>query len=178
MTKRDFFRIIIKFFGLYSLILTVFSFIPSNISFIIIDFNLMSILWIFGLTTFVILLYVFLILKTDRLINLLKIDEGFDEEQIVIGNFNNQQYIKFAIIILGGLLIIDFLPTFLQYSFLAFRDKVTTSENTLNLFLEFGTPRDYFNWIQAGINTLLGYLLITNYYKISKWLFRKETKEE
>jgi len=174
MTKRDFFKIIIKLFGLYSLILTVFSFIPSNISFIIIDFNLMSVFWILSLTVFVILIYTFLILKTDRLIDFLKIDKGFDDEQIIIGNFNNEQLIKFAIIILGGILIIDYLPNFLQYSFLAFRDKVTTSENSLNLFLEFGTPRDYFNWILAGINTIFGYILMTNFSGISKWLFRKD----
>ena len=39
MTKRDFFRLIIKIFGLYSLLLTVFTVIPNNISNILYAFQ-------------------------------------------------------------------------------------------------------------------------------------------
>jgi len=149
MTKRDFFRIIIKLFGLYSLILAVFSYIPSNIGYVTFEFEPIILLWIFGATAFVILIYILLILKTDRIIDLLKIDKGFDDERIEFGNFNNEKIFKFALIVIGGFLIIDYLPNFLQYTYLAFKSQVSTKG--LNYIEEFGfgKPTDYFNWTIA-----------------------------
>lgn len=173
MTKRDFFRIIIKLFGLYSLILTVFNYIPSNISYVTFNFEPM-LLWGFGATALVILIYIFLVLKTDRIIDLLKIDKGFDDERIELGNFNSEKIFKLALIIIGGFLIVDYLPHFLQYTYLAFKNHA--SPNGLNPMEEiaFGKPTDYFNWTIAGMNILIGIILITNYDRISKWLIRKE----
>ncbi|RBP27033.1 hypothetical protein DFR65_11211 [Oceanihabitans sediminis] len=174
MTKRDFFRIIIKLFGLYSLILTVFNYIPSNIGYVTYDFEPLTLLWILGATAIVVLIYIFLILKTDRIIDLLKIDKGFDDERIEIGNFNSDKILKFALIIIGGFLIIDFLPNFLHYTFLAFKSQV--SPKGLNYLEEigFGKPSDYFNWTVSTINIIIGIILLTNYDRISKWLIRKE----
>lgn len=174
MTKRDFFRIVIKLFGLYSLILTVFNYIPSNIAYITIDFDLMTLLWIFGASSLVVLIYVFLILKTDRIINLLKIDQGFDDDRIEFGNFDSYKIFKFSLIVIGGFMIIDYLPNFLQYTYLAFKSKV--SSTGLNYFEElgFGKTIDYFNWSIAGLNIVIGIIIITNYDRIAKWLTRKD----
>ena len=176
MTKRDFFRIIIKLFGLYSLILTIFNFIPSNIWYITVEFEPIDILWIFGVSAAVISIYVFLILKTDLIINLLKIDQGFDDEQILIGNFNSLSIFKFALIVIGGFLIVEYLPNFLQYTYLAFKSRV--SSKGLHYLEEstFGKQIDYFNWAVAGINIVFGIILLTNYEQIAKWLTRKEKR--
>lgn len=63
MTKRDFFRTIIKLFGLYALILTVFTFIPQHISYVAFEFDFIVLFWIIGVTVFIVLIYIFLILK-------------------------------------------------------------------------------------------------------------------
>ena len=174
MTKRDFFRIIIKLFGLYSLILTVFTYIPSNIGYVTFEFELMTLLWIFGATALVALIYVFLILKTDRIIDILKIDKGFDDERIELGNFNSEKIFKLALIIIGGFLIVDYLPNFLQFTYLAFKSQVSPKGLNYMEEIAFGKPTDYFNWTIAGMNILLGIILLTNYDRISKWLLRKE----
>ena len=174
MTKRDFFRIIIKLFGLYSLILTVFNYIPSNIGYVTFEFEPIVLLWIFGVTAFTVLIYVFLILKTDRIINLLKIDKGFDDERIEFGDFNSLSIFKFALIIIGGFLIVDYLPNFLQYTYLAFKSQVTAKGLNYLEEVAFGKPLDYFNWAITGINIVVGIVLLTNYDQIAKWLTRKE----
>ncbi|CAM3410582.1 hypothetical protein [Aequorivita lipolytica] len=178
MTKKDFFRIIIKLFGLYSLILAVFYYIPSNISYIIYDFEPFSFLWILGILVFVFLVYIFLILKTDKIIDLLKIDKGFDDDRIVFSNFNSRTIVQLALIVIGGFLIIDYLPDFLHSCYLAFKKQVAT--NGLNAMedLAFGKPFDYFNWAIAGMNIILGYILLTNYVHIAKWLNRKDKNDE
>jgi len=87
MTKRDFFRIIIKLFGLYALILTVFIYIPTNISYVTFQFEPIVLLWIFGAAALTALIYILLIRKTDLIIDFLKIDKGFDDDRIEFWKF-------------------------------------------------------------------------------------------
>lgn len=174
MTKRDFFRIILKLFGLYSFILTIFVYIPSNISYVMYEFEPMILLWILGLSALVFLIYVFLIKKTDQIIDLLKLDKGFDDDHIDLGSFNNEKIFKFALIIIGGFLIVDYIPNFLQYTYLSFKSQVSPRGLNFMEDMTFGSPVDYFNWVISIMNILLGIILLSNYDKIAKWLVRKE----
>ncbi len=170
MTKRDFFRIIIKLFGLYSVIITIFYYIPANIGYVTYDFEPIVLLWILGACTLAVLIYVFLIRKTDRIIDLLKIDKGFDDERIEFGNFNSRKIMQLALIIISGFLILDYLPDFLQYTYLAFKKEVSPSGLNFTEGVGFGKSMDYFNWAISGMNLVIGYLLLTNYNQIAKWL--------
>lgn len=171
MTKRDFFRIIIKLFALYSLILTVFSWIPSNLVYTVYDLELLPILGVLGFTLLAILIYYFMIKKTDQIIDFIKIDKGFDNPNIELGNLATDKILMLGIILIGGLLLISNLANFIQYSFNAFKNNV--QKDGLNIFLnDAGT--DYFNWTFSGINIVIGYLLLTNYERVTKWLNRKE----
>jgi hypothetical protein len=163
MTKRDFFRLIIKLFGLYSGVLTVFTVIPNNINNVLFQFDVTILLFIIGTTLIILLLFLFLIFKADYIIDRLKLDKGFDDEIIQFGNMNNESIVKLAVFLIGGFLIIDYLPNFLNYTFQAFRSKIQNSEYS-NL------PINYFNWTVSGINIILGYLLITNYKRVSPFL--------
>ncbi len=173
MTKRDFFRIVLKLFGLYSVILTVFNFIPANIGYVTYQFEPIAILWIIGATILAVGLYVLLIRKTDKIIAWLKIDTGFDDDRIEIGNFNAMGIVKFALIIIGGFLVIDYLPNFLHYSYLAFKSEV--SPNGLNMLESYGNDGqvDYFQWTIAIMNLVLGIVLLTNYKRIANWIEKR-----
>lgn len=166
MTKRDLFCVLIKIFGLYSLILTVFTIIPSNIGNIIFQFDLNMILIVLGSMFIAVGLFTVLLFKTDAIIEVLKLDEGFDEDQIQFGNLNNEAILKLAIIIIGGLLILDYIPFFLFDVVNAFKYKgnYTTIE---------GTNVDYFGMATGFINIIIGYLLLNNY----KWLAEYFTKK-
>ncbi len=177
MTKRDFFRIIIKLFGLYSLILVVFNYIPANIGFMFRDFQWVALVWILGLTTFVASIYVFLILKVDRIIDLLKIDKGFDDDQIILGDFTTKKLVKFAILLIGGFLVVDYLPSFLHNSYIAFKEQVTDGRLNFAEGIQYKTSYFFREWILEGINILIGFLFITNYQRLADWLVRKENKK-
>ena len=166
MTKRDFFRLIIKIFGLYSGIVAVFTVIPNNISNILMQFDTTVALFIIGTTLVIILFFLILIFKADLIIDILKLDKGFDDDTIQFENLNSESVVKIAIFLIGGFLIIDYLPSFLQYTYQAFKSKVQNSEY-LN------TPVNSFHWIVSGINLLLGYLLITNYKVIANYFTKK-----
>lgn len=175
MTKRDFFRIIIKLFGLYCAILTLFSSLPTYLSYLINQFDIFTIVWSTIVSAIVILILIALIFNADKIIDRLKLDKGFDDEKIQFGDFSGINLLKFSVIIIGGLMIIDNIPEFLNHVYLAFRSQVSIEGiNLLDTFI-YGQV-NYSRLTIAGISILIGYLMVTNYIKIAQWLSRTEKK--
>ena len=169
MTKRDFFILIIKVFGLFSVVTSLFSVLPSNISFAMMDMDALSILWIAVAIVVVIGLFVTLIFKADKVVRLLKLDKGFDDEKIEIGNLKPSDIIKIGTFLIGGLLILDNIPAFLSHSLFAFKGDV--------IGLEYNS-QDKFNWAVSGLNLIIGFLLLTNYDFLAKKLNTEKTDKE
>jgi len=165
MTKRDFFILIIKLFGLFSLVTSLFSVLPGNISFALGHFDTFMVIWIIIALVVIVGLFVLLIFKADKVVNILKLDKDFDDERIEMGNLNPTSIIKLALIIIGGLLIIDNFPAVLSHTLFAFKgDLIGMTYETI----------DKFNWAVGGIKLILGFLLITNYDLVSRILRTKE----
>lgn len=118
MTKKDLFRLIIKIFGLYTIITTIFSALPSNISWVITQIDITGIIWLIGTVIVIILLFMFLVYKPDKIIGWLKLDKGFDNDSIEFQNFNSENILKLAVIVIGGILLLKNIPAFLSHTFL------------------------------------------------------------
>jgi hypothetical protein len=174
MTKRDFFRLIIKLFGLYSLIFSVFTILPRSIS-MMYGSVLSGILLITISITIIVAIYYFLIIKCDKVIDILKLDRGFDDDRIEFEKFNSKNIIKLAAIILGGFLLIKNIPLFLIGTFQAFKFHMSNSID--NQFITF-TKQDSLNLTVGFINIIIGYFLLTNYRWISKLLYQKVSFQE
>ena len=164
MTKRDFFRLIIKIFGLYSLVLSLFSFIPQNFS----NFYFMKDdFWYFFIIISSILLliafFVILLYKTDFIIDKLKLTKSFDDDHIIIGNLNTESLYKFSIILIGGFMITSSFPNLLMDLINEFKLRISNHQISNH-------KSDNF-WIGVKfLNLLIGYLLVTNCKSISKFL--------
>ena len=169
MTKRDFFILIIKLFGLFSVVTTIFSGLPSNITFAMMGVDALSILWITVSIIVVIGLFVALIFKADAVVRLLRLDKGFDNDKIELGNLKPADIIKIGTFIIGGLLILDYIPIFLSHSFFAFKGEIIGLEYKL---------QDKFNWVVSGLNIIIGFLLLTNYDFVAKKLINEKTEKE
>ena len=179
MTKRDFFILTIKIFGLYSIITALFSTLPNNISFVIQNIEFTGIIWLV-ITTLVILgLFYLLLKKADKVSDFLKLEKGFDQEKIDFGELKSLDIIKFSLLIIGGFLFIENIPTFLSHTLFAFKSSIPQGfeqayEN--RGILKYNRLEDYVYWISSGLNLLIGYLLIINFKEISKYLNRKITE--
>jgi len=168
MTKRDFFILIIKLFGLYILVNSLFYWFASNFSFAIRNFDMFSFIWMVLALVIILGLFVLLIFKSHKVVNLLKLDQNFDDERIEMGNLNPNSIVKLALIIIGGLLIIEGIPAFLSHTLFAFKiDIAGMSYDTMNVF----------NWAVSGLKIILGFILITNYKAVSNILNIKEKSE-
>lgn len=175
MTKKDLFRLIIKIFGLYFVISSMFSILPFIIESVLtqsdlnVQFDYSGFFWLIFNIVWIIFLFVFLIYKPDLIVKWLKLDKGFDDDRIDFQNFNTSNILKLAVIVIGGLLLIHNIPIFLSTSWFAFKSSVGSNINNDNAF-HFGSLRDYLNWGISFINIVIGYFLVTNYNFVSKIL--------
>ena len=71
MTKKDFFILLIKIFGLFSLITNLFSVLPGNISIAFMDLDPMSAIWIIIAVALIFGLFVLLVFKAEKIVILL-----------------------------------------------------------------------------------------------------------
>ena len=149
------------------MILTLFTFLPSNISNVLIyKEEICFVFIILGSILLAIALFLILLFKTDFIIDKLGLDKGFDDDKIILGEFKNEQIFKFAIILIGGFLILDYFPNVLFEMINIFKTK--SSSNSI-----YGYEVDYFNFIVGIINIMIGLIFITNYKHISSFLDKK-----
>ncbi len=171
MTKRDFFIIVIRLFGLYALILSVFSILPSNISWLTYPGRIDSPSIFLTILTLGIAfsLMVLLLFKADRVVTFLKLDKGFDEDRISLNELNSESILRLGLIIIGGFLILDNIAWLLEYTLYAFKTDLTGSqiENPYKI-----------NWLVCGMNLVIGILLITNLNYMVRILNKKIEKQQ
>jgi len=170
MTKRDFFRVIIKLFGLYQMLIVIFQGIPSFIETGIFLEGFLS-LFAYSVLILAVAIGVFslLIFKVDTIIDWLKLDSGFEDAHLHFESFDAQQLIKFAIILIGGLMLLNNLSEFLQLSVHFFKEKAGEGFSS-SLSMLGTTTFDYVNWVVTGLNIIVAYFLLTNYKTVTNWL--------
>lgn len=115
MLLRDLFRLILKLLGLYALIIGLFTFLPKAFS--ISEFELSAFIWIFVVSAIMIGFFIFIVFKSDMIIDLLELDQGFEEKTISFGSVDKLTLIKLGIILAGGFLVIEKLPEFIYQTF-------------------------------------------------------------
>ncbi|MFN7043614.1 MAG: hypothetical protein ACK4M1_00335 [Flavobacterium sp.] len=167
MTKRDFFRLLIKIFTLYAVIISIFTLFPQLFLWNQIFDTVTSGLIFIGSILLLVAFSILLVKYTDYIINFLKLDKGFDEETIILGNLNNEAILKIAIILIGGFMMVENFPKLLMDILNEFKFKAA------NQYIQEGHEVDYFWFGVQFLNLLFGYLLITNCKAIAKFLDKK-----
>ena len=165
MTKRDFLVLMIKLFGLYSAVTTMFSVLPNNIIFALGHLDATIAVWVTVVFVVTIGLFWLLTFKADRLVGFLKLERGFNDDRIELGNIKADDIIKIGTFVIGGLLLIKSIPGLLSNLFWAFKGYIAG--------IEFG-EKDKFNLTVSVLNVLLGYLLFANYDFVARRLTKKK----
>lgn len=156
MKVKTFWSIVLKILGIYivlgsisifpqffSSVYYIFQNDSSNDTIEILFFSFM----ILGLYVFILWLFVY---QTSWLIDKLKLEKGFEEEQINL-NIKESTILNIAIIIIGGLMLVESLPIFCKSIFQFFQQK--------SLFKDYPDT----GWIIAYfLKAIIGYLLMTN----------------
>lgn len=168
MSIKTFWMILIKILGLL-LILSALTIIPQWLSSLYGAYQghdnetFIALLIIF---LFIVVVYIFVfkfcVYKTSWIIDKLKLDKGFEDETIQL-NSNSNKIISIAIIVIGALMLVESIPVFLRQLFMFFQQD--------SLFKDY--PQSgwmIFNFLKV----LMGYLLMTNSFRIAQFVNRKK----
>jgi hypothetical protein len=155
MSKRDLFRIIIRVYAIYSLIIGILYIVPQNIGAMSYEIQSgmggYSVLVLILSVAFVFALTMLLNRKADTIINWFKLDQGYDTNEAPLSQFNTEFIFTIASVIIGGFLIIDYAPLLILQTYNAFK-----------LTQQYGNLNDSFKteWALSVVRILVGYLLI------------------
>jgi hypothetical protein len=172
MRIRTFWTFFLKILGLYIVLgsIEVIAQFFSTTYYLFVDnsSDIISKSAVFGIIALIIFMYVlvlrFFVFKPNWIIDKLKLDKGFEEEKIEL-NTNSSTILRIAIIVIGGLMIVDTLPALCKSIFIFFQQE--------SLFRNY--PKT--GWIIFdAVKTVIGYLLLTNSKFIADTIENQKTE--
>lgn len=172
MTPRTLFNIILKILGIFFIkeLLAIIAQLISAFLYLTSSGTVPEAIWTFGTTLLIMLVYglvsYFLIFKTDFVIDKLKLDKGFNQESIPL-NIHRSTILSISIIVIGGLLVVDEIPSFCRQLFLYFQEKRLTYGQT--------KPSIAYT-VMSGVKIIIGILLMTSQRKIVAFIERQRKK--
>ena len=171
MTKKDFFRILIKAITVYFILHIVITQLPFMFTVLLQENKLRGIFVLIGSTAAIIFLLYLLLAKTDQVISFLRLDRGYDDSVIELGNVTSETAFRTVFMLLGGILIIVNLGKFLYYGFSilshAFLNELHSSQPGTRLNMP-----EISNLIINFINIAFGWLILANNFRLTKFLLK------
>ena len=161
MSIKDLFIIIIKLLGLYFLITNLFSDLAISVGYFLLEGDLGLFLGSLPRVIVTAGLWAGLILYANRLVEILKPHEGFEKDTVDFNGHGSEFVVKVGCFVIGGLLLINNLPLFIQEVSIAFQSESSESNGNMN-------------WVGSAINLVIGVLLIRNHNQISKLLVNSQ----
>jgi len=167
MTKRDFFRLVIKLIAFNAVITTILVLPTQFFNLHLASNQILQIIGItlIGITVMIALIYT-LINNTDKIINFFKLDKGYDSDKIEINTISFIQIIKLLIIFISGTLIIDNLAYIFVELINIFK------YNAYGDFILDEKPQYYWFYVRL-ISVLIGFILLFNSTKIAEYINKK-----
>ncbi|MEO9258243.1 MAG: hypothetical protein ABI207_07670 [Crocinitomicaceae bacterium] len=175
MTKNDLFKIILKLFGLYSIIELIIQ-IPNIIFYLYIesndDFN-----WLMLLIPIMSILVIYtLLFKPESVIQLFKLDKGYDNNEATNNSINGEAISKIALVIIAVYIIVSNLGNFITQLVFSFKESVSRNSLTHTSATYIPNPVNYNLLMSSSISLIIGFLLLTNYTRLSKWIEKINNK--
>jgi len=165
MTKRDFFILIFKLFGLQAIGVSLFSVLPSVLTVTFRQFDITVIIWTIVIIGIMAVICWSLLFEADKMVDFLRLDQGFSDDKIELGSIKSADILKIGAFLIGGLMIVSNLPELLSQTFWTFMGA--------NERLDFDSNGKYGLTVR-GLNILIGFLLITNLNFVATLLKNKD----
>ena len=106
-------------------------------------------------------LFVLLLFYAPKIVSLLKLEKGFQSDIIDFKGLSEESIIKISSIVVGGITVIDNLPSLISYTLFA-----VSSSNSGQVM----EANEKFYWIASLIQILVGLILVFNYKYLLKLL--------
>ena len=175
MTKKDLFKIILKLYGLYSIINLIVQ-TPNLVYYFYFD-TLGDMNWLILTVPILSLLVIYLLLfKPQIIINLFKLDRGFENNEFSIDSKKVSNLTKVALTIIAIYLIVSNLGEFLTQVVFSFKESI--SSNSLDRLIKTidYNPVNYKIMFNTGLSLIFGFLILTNNTRITNWIEKLNKK--
>ncbi len=174
MTKRDFFMVMLKLFGIYGIIQVIVGGVPFGIVSILFGNTLFS-MGGFGDTLsmiipFVVLLWLMylLVIRPESIVKFLRLNKGFEDDRMEFGDLTQFNLLNVGVVIVGGLMLVENLTGLLSQSYFAFEEQIGGVDFAIY---------DRFHlkiFVERALNVAIGYLILSNSNSIANRLMPKE----
>ena len=173
MTPRNLFNVVLKIFGLFFLREIVFILPPLISSFLYFTKpdSIQDGLFTFIATNLITFFYCFiiyqLIFKTNSIVNKLKLDQGFNQENFSF-NISTSLVLTIALIVTGGVILTNEIPNFCNRFFSYFQEKR----------LSHGMTKPDFSYtIVSGAKIIIGLLLLGERKRIVEFIVQQQVRK-
>ncbi|MDP9078013.1 MAG: hypothetical protein M3O71_11350 [Bacteroidota bacterium] len=173
MTPKTFWTIFLKIFGLYLLWQTLVA-LPSFFSSLLFFSTgedklaiVKIVIAIAFIATFFIVILRYCLFKTDWIIEKLKLERGFNEEKLEV-DIHRSSLLTIAVIVLGGLMLVDSLPSLIFNGFEYIQNDTTYSKMRDNR----ATPYLVSNFLKV----VVGYFMVADSRLVVNFIERKRKK--
>lgn len=174
MTLTDFLRIILKIAGIYFLVIVISNTLPS-LSLFMNNLPLISILLSLAVIAIFVAIFLSLVFKPDFYIKLLKLDNGFDNNTLLVKRIEFKNLLRLAIVFIGIFLIVKQLPLFITHLIFLFK-LLMKNRSDFSSQIESSVLTDYIGWGVKIVSLIIGYLMITNNSAIAEFIIRKDSQ--
>jgi hypothetical protein len=170
MSIRTFWIILIKILGIW-LILESLSVLSSALWLVqgntpsAQDILIMVVAIVFILGIYAVILWLF-VFKSSWLIDKLRLDKGFAEEKIDL-NVQPSTVLAIAVIVIGGIMLIDSVPELCRQIFLFIKQKYSYIESPV-----------FSQIIFTGVKAVIGFLLMTNSHTVVNFIDKESKKKQ
>lgn len=174
MTKKDFIRMLIKLTSIYLLISSLLPLLVPISMYFHENSNLVNPWGMILILVAIVAFFSWLIFFPDTLINLFKLDKGYEDDQIKTDQLKSENLISFAVIIIGGIFIVQsFIPLLVD---ICQRIQLGVQENR-SFFTTFETY-DNTRLYTCILELFVGCFLIFNFPKTARFLAKKNINNE
>lgn len=180
MTPRNLFNIILKIFGLFFLreIIFIIPQLISSIPYLTESDNfgevqntnegVLSFILILVIIAFYGFIFYQLLFKTNNIVDKLKLDRGLNQEEFSF-NISNSLALTIALIVIGGVILINEIPNFCRNIFSYFQERSLTH----------GIAKPNYSYIIiSGVKIIIGLLIIGERRRIAEFVERRQAKKE
>ncbi len=166
--ETGFFILLVKIFGLYSAVVSIFSGLPSYMILAMQgDVPIQQYFFLVVGISVAVGLFWLLTFKADKLVDLLKLEKGLSDDRIDFGNISIEDITRIGVFVIGGMLVIENIPRVLSELYWTLRGDIVG--------LEFA-KQDKIRLSISGLNVAVGYLLFSNADRVAK-LVNKRKRE-
>jgi len=174
MKITDLVRLITRVLSMCLIVLTACIIIPYEISIVVTGVYWIDVWRLLMIPILLGLVFWLMVIKTDWLIRLLKLDKGYDDDYITNHENNPRQWYDLAIIVIGCEILIRFFPEFIKLAITYGSDTSLTILDDVEHILK----DNRIDMIISLIASIVGFLLLVFHYKISLYLVSKDDKNK